>query len=76
MRTTESHWDAEPLRGTECHIGAHLAGRSDQRQREQVGAEGDQGAALMCLLGEFGPVADPAAGSRRLSYHPEELPLG
>ena len=37
VRTAEAHRHAEPLGGADGDVGAHLAGRPQQRQREQVG---------------------------------------
>ena len=50
VRAAESHWHAESLGGAEGDVGADLTGRRDQRQRQQVGADGDQRAAVVRLL--------------------------
>ena len=73
VRTAESHWHAESLGGAECDVGADLAGRCDQRQRQQVGADGDQCAALVGLVHQRGPVRDPAAGAGQLGDDAEEV---
>ena len=76
VRTAEPHRHAEALSGTERHVGADLTGRGDQGAGQQVGADGDQGAALVGLFHQLRPVGDPAAGARQLGDHPEELPVG
>ena len=48
--SAESHWHTESLGGAERDVGADFAGRGDQRQRQQVGADRDQCAALVRLL--------------------------
>ena len=42
MRTTESERHAQPLRVAEHHVRAHLAGRRDYRQGQEIGRDGDQ----------------------------------
>ena len=76
VRTTESHWHAEALGGAEGDVGADLSGRGDQRQRQQVGTDGDQRAALVGLLDEVGPVDDASAGAGQLDDHAEEVAVG
>ena len=76
MRAAESHWHAEPLGGAERDVGADLARRCDQRQRQQVRAHGDQCAAVVRLGHQSGPVRDPAAGAGQLGDDAEELTVG
>ena len=57
VRTAESHWHTEALSVAERHVGADLPRRRDQRQRQQVGADGHQRAAVVRL-------ATPAPTSR------------
>ena len=49
VRTTEPHWHAEALGAAERYVGVDLAGRGDQRQRQQVGTDRHQRAALVRL---------------------------
>ena len=72
VRTAESHWHPEPLGGAERDVGADLAGRGDQCQRQQIGTDGDQCAAVVGLRGQRGPIRDPAAGPGQLGDDAEE----
>ena len=47
MRAAETHRHAEALRRTDDDVGAHLAGRRQQRQRQRVGGDDGQRAGLM-----------------------------
>ncbi len=76
MRSAESHWHAETLGAAERDVGADLAGRGDQRQRQQVGADRDQRTALVRGGHQLGPVDHLAAGAGQLRDHPEELAVG
>ena len=76
VRTAESHWHAEALGGAERDVGADLAGRGDQRQRQQVGADRDQRATVVRLGDQIGPVDDGATGAGRLDDHAEEIAVG
>ena len=76
VRAAESHWHTEALGGAERDVGTQLAGRGDQRQRQQVGAQRDQGPALVGLLDELRPVRHPPAGAGQLRDDPEEVTLG
>ncbi len=42
MRAAEAHRHAEALRRTHHDVGAHLARRRQQRQRQRIGADDDQ----------------------------------
>ncbi len=42
MRAAEAHRHAEPLGGADHHVGAHLARRRQQRERQQVGTDDRQ----------------------------------
>ena len=77
VRSAESHWHAETLGGAERDVGADLAGRGDQRQRQQVGADRDQRAALVGLRSTSAVQStDRAAGAGQLGDHAEELAVG
>ena len=76
VRAAESHWHTEALGGAEGDVGADLAGRGDQRQRQQVRADGDQRAALVGLRHQRGPVDHRAAGAGQLRDHAEEVAVG
>ena len=60
----------------ERDVGADLARRGDQRQRQQVGADRHQRAALVGLLDQLGPVDHAAAGAGQLGDDAEELAVG
>ena len=47
VRTAVAERHAEALRVAEDDVGAHLAGRRQQRQAEQIGADGDEHAGLL-----------------------------
>ncbi len=53
VRTTESHWHTESLGTAERHVGPELPRRSDQRQRQQVGAQRHQRAAFVGRLDQL-----------------------
>ena len=60
MRAAEEQRDAETLGGADGDVGALLAGRGDEGQREQVSGDGDEGAAFLGL-GNHGGVVEHAA---------------
>ncbi|CAG7456097.1 hypothetical protein PICSAR144_03483 [Mycobacterium avium subsp. paratuberculosis] len=76
VRAAESHWHTESLGGAEGHVGADLAGRGDQGQGQQVGAERHQRAALVRLRHQGGPIGDRAAGAGQLGDDAEEVAVG
>ena len=50
VRAAEAHRHAEALGGADRDVGAQLAGRGEQGEREQVGGDGDDRAELVRLL--------------------------
>ena len=74
--SAESHWHTESLGAAEGDIGTDLAGRGDQCQRQQVGADGDQCTPLVGLRHQLRPVDHRAAGTGQLRDHTEELAVG
>ena len=76
VRSAESHWHTETLGAAERDVGADVAGRGDQRQRQQVGADRDQRAALVRGGHQLGPVDRRTAGAGQLRDHPEEVAVG
>ena len=76
MGSTEAHGHPESLRGSETHVGAQFAGRSDQGEGQQVGADGDQRTALVCRLDERRAVDDAARRCRGLQEDAEEVSVG
>ena len=50
VRTAETERHAESLRRADDHVGAHLARRHEQREREQVGRDRDARAARVRTL--------------------------
>ena len=49
VRAAVAHGHAEALGISEDHVGAHFAGRGEQRQAEQIGGDGDQNAVALRL---------------------------
>ena len=47
MRPAVAERHAKSLRVADHGVGAHLAGRNQQRQREEIGGDGDQATRLM-----------------------------
>ena len=73
VRPAEAHRHAEPLGGADRDVRAELAGRCQQRQRQQVGGHRGQRAPGAGRLDRGRRVADRAAGSRVLQQHAEQL---
>ncbi len=64
VRAAVEQRDAEALAGADDDVGAQLARRLEQGQREQVGRDDGEGAALVGLLDDATRVEDPAGGAR------------
>ncbi len=75
VRTTEADRHAEALRAADHHVRTDLAGRTQQRQREQVGRDDDLRAAPVCLGDDFLLVAHRTGGARVGHQRAEELAL-
>ncbi len=76
VRSAESHWHAEALGGAEGDVGAELTRRGDEGQRQQVGADGDECAALVRLRDELRPVDDAPLAPGSCTMHTEEVAVG
>ena len=73
MRAAETHRHAEALRRTDHDIGAHLARRRQQRQRQRIGADDDQRIRLMRGADLRRQFADRAGGAGILQHQRERL---
>ena len=73
MRAAIAHRHAKALRRAEHHIGAQLAGRRQQHQAEDVGADAGQCLLGMQLLDQRLDIADLAVGIRVLQQATEYL---
>ena len=73
MRPAESHRHAETLRRTHHDIGAHLARRRQQRQRQRIGADDDQRIRLMRGADLRRQLAHRAGGAGILQHQREWL---
>ena len=76
VRAAVAHRHAEPLGAAHRDVGAHLAGRHQQGQGQQVGGHGRQRALGVRGLDGRAEVPDLPAGPRVLQQDPEQLPLG
>ena len=74
MRAAVAHGHAEALRRADRDVGAELARRPQQGERQQVGRHHHQGAGGVGPLGERGVVDHPAVGRRVLEEDAEEVP--
>ena len=76
VRAAEADRDAEPLRRADDDVGAHLARRLEQHEREQVGGDARERALGVRGLGERREIAHAAARARVLREHAEAPALG
>ena len=76
VRTAVPQRHAEPLRRADHDVGAELAGRLEQGQREQVGGDDGQRAALVRGLDHRSRVADLAGRARVLHEHAAQVAVG
>ena len=76
MRAAETERYAKPLRRPDGDVGAPLSRRSQQRQRQQVGGRGDDGAAIVRCGHHSREVADRARRCRVGHEQPEQLAVG
>ena len=67
---------AEALRGTDGDVGAELARRLEQREREQIGGDGDPAPDLANGVDEAREIADDAVGGRVLQERAEDGGVG
>ena len=71
VRTAVAERHAEALRRADAHVGALLAGRGEQRARQQVGGDGDEPAGLVHGGDGGGEVAHHPGGARVLQERAE-----
>ena len=76
MRATEAERHAEALGVADDDVGAHLARRLEQGQREQVGGDHEQRVVRMDHPGIAVPFGEPAARRRVLHQHAEIIAGG
>ncbi len=76
VRTAEAQRHPEALGRAHRGVGAQLAGRGEERERQQVGRHRDQRAALVRGLDERRRVRDGAGRARVGQQEPEEVALG
>ena len=76
VRAAVEHRDAEPLRRADDDVGAELAGRLEQGERQQVGRDDGERAALVGRLDDRPRVEDPAGGAGVLHEHAAEVAVG
>jgi hypothetical protein len=74
VRPAVTHRDAEPLRGAERHVGAHLARRHEESEGQQIGRDSDERPFGVRSRGERGEVPHDAVGRRVLRQHAEQSP--
>lgn len=73
MGPAKTHRYAETLRRTHDDIGAHLARRGQQRERQRIGADDDQCVRLVRRADLRRQFADRTCGARILQYQCERL---
>ena len=69
VRAAEAHGHAEALGRADGDVGAPVAGRREQRERQQVGRGHDQGTRRVGACSDVAVVLDPAVGGRVLHQH-------
>ena len=69
VRAAVEQRDAEALRRADHDVGAELAGRLEQGEREQVGGDDGERAALVRGVDQRPRVEDPAGGAGVLHQH-------
>ena len=76
VRAAEADRHAEALRRADDDVGAHLARRREQDEREQVGGDAGEGACGVDLGDQGREVAYQAGGARVLQEDAEAASLG
>jgi hypothetical protein len=76
VRAAVAHRNAEPLRAADRHVGAELAGRGQQGEREQVRGHDSQRSSSLRGSDGWREVAQLAASAGVLEQHSEQLPAG
>jgi hypothetical protein len=76
MRAAVAHRNAEPLRVADHDIGTPFAGWREQREREQVGGNGDEPARLVDSADEVAIVVDGAVRCGILEQRSEDCRAG
>ncbi len=75
VRSSVEQGDSEPLGGPDHHVGAHLSGRLQEGQRQQVGRDHGERIALVGGLDHGPGVDDPSGRAGVLHQHPRQLAL-
>jgi glycine dehydrogenase (decarboxylating) len=73
VRSAVAERNAEPLRAPDADVGAPLARRREQRERQQIGRDDGQGAGGVCALHRLAIIDHRAVGRRILHEHAEHL---
>ena len=76
MRAAEAQRHAEALRRADGDVGADLAGRGEQGEREQVGRDDDERARGVRRLDQRAQVANRAGRAGVLHQHAEDVAVG
>ncbi len=76
VRPAVTHRQPEALRRADGDVGAELARRPQEREREQIGRDDQEGVAGVGELRERRVVEDLALGGRVLHQHSEDPPAG
>ena len=76
VRAAEAERHAEALRGADHHVGAHLPRRHEQREREQVGRDGDERARVVRLLDQRRGGRGPCRSRRDTAAARRSSPTG
>ncbi len=73
VRSAKPKWHAEALRGSNGNVGAELARRSQQRERENIRRDNRQGAGRVGALDEGTVIANRSKRVRILQQHGEDM---
>ncbi|MNE07080.1 hypothetical protein D3C80_996870 [compost metagenome] len=73
MRAAVTDRNAKTLRGADGDIRTHFARRLQQRQRQEIGGDGGDGAGLMQAGNQAREIADMAVGARILEDRAEHI---
>ena len=74
VRSPVAHGNAEALGRAHGDVGAHLARRAEDGEREEIGRDDDEGPRGACACGEGREVRDTSIGGRVLDEHAEVAP--
>jgi len=73
VRTAIAHGDAEPLGAADDDVGAHFTGRHRNREREQIGGDGDEHVLFVCARDERAKIHERAVIVGRLHVGAEHV---